>query len=127
MEINKTITSIERTFNEIDCIPIVAFFGSAVRSKAAVIQFVAGVVFAVAGGIGQLVGKNDSKWERVTHLGIEQMLHGFLNVIRALGELLLAITIVGSFFLWLGQATSKNKFEPIYKYDDPSATAICKK
>ncbi|MBX7067375.1 MAG: hypothetical protein K1X28_09100 [Parachlamydiales bacterium] len=121
MELNKTLTNVEKTFNFVDSIPVVGIFSSALRISAAKIQIFVSAIVGLFGLIGQLVSSNVRKWEEITQKAGEHLLHGALNFIRGVGEFLLALTIVGSIGLLAYQHYSENKFEPIIPYSEPPA------
>lgn len=123
MELNKNLTSIEKTFNVAGSIPVVAIFSGLLRSLAAKVQMIAGALIGLIGLIGQLFS-DLAKWENIAHKGLEQFIHGGLNFVRSLGEILLGLTVIGSIGLLIYQSLSKNKFEPIYKYDESAAPAV---
>src|SRR5690606_3990160 len=104
-------------------IPVVALVSSVLRITAAKVQFVAGAVVGILGLIGQMIS-DDVKWENLAQKGLEQLIHGGWNFLRGLGECFIALTVVGSLGLLAGQYLSRNKFEPIYKYEEPAAPAV---
>jgi hypothetical protein len=123
MELNKVLTDAERGFNVCGGIPVVALVSSALRITASKIQFLAGAIVGILGLIGQMVS-DDAKWENLARKGLELLAHGGWNFLRGLGEFVVACTVVGSLGLLVGQYLSKNKFEPIYKYEEPAAPAV---
>lgn len=118
MEVNKTLTDVERGFNIAGGIPVVAVLSGALRAVAGKFQVIAGAIIGILGLIGQMVSNNAAKWEHIAQKGLETVMHGGLNLLRGFGETLVGLTVVGSLGILAGQALSKNKFEPIYKYDE---------
>jgi hypothetical protein len=104
-------TNLERRFNKLACIPLVAIVSSAVRSTIATAQMVAGLILAGIGLLGQLIHKSDLKFDRLTSVGGEHALHGLLNSFRATGEFFLSLTLVGSLFLFI-----QKDYEPVIPY-----------
>lgn len=119
MQINKLATGIETAFNVTNSIPVIAIPGAALRVNAAQVQLVSAAFFALLGFIGQMVQSGNSKWKGMFHYSCDHMMHGALNYIRGFGELLLAITIVGSLVPLIYQLSAKNGFAPIVKYEIP--------
>ncbi|MBX9923057.1 MAG: hypothetical protein K2Y01_03005 [Rhabdochlamydiaceae bacterium] len=124
IQINQLATSVETGFNITNSIPVIAVPGSVLRTNVAQVQFVASAVFALIGFIGQMIQSGNCKWNSVFNNSCEHMIHGALNYFRGLGELLLAVTVVGSLALLAYQLSVKNGFAPIVKYDTSPLTQL---
>jgi hypothetical protein len=121
MEIDDTLTDIETYFNIAGSLPVVSFFSSVLRFLAGKVQAIAGFLICLVGLGGQCFDSDNArKWEGVTHEGGIQLIQGALNMVRSVGECVLALTIFGSLILWFGQAASENGFKPLVPY--PQAT-----
>ena len=116
-EFDETLTTFETAFNVAGSTPFVAIVSGGLRAAAGKIQLLTGLVFGVAGLIGQLTSHNERKWENITHVGLENVKHGALNLIRGLAESIVGLTIVGSLVLLAAQLLSSNRFAPIFKYN----------
>lgn len=117
MQINKLTTAIETAFNVTNSIPVIAIPGATMRTAAAQIQCIAAAVFTLIGFIGQMIRPGITKWDFIFNNGCEHIMHGVLNYLRGVGELFLAVTIVGSLIPLAYQLSVKNGFAPIVKYD----------
>lgn len=116
MYLYKVFTSVEKGFNILGSLPIIAIFTSPIRATGSKIQMFVGGAMGFAGFVSQCVGVKEKKWTNLTGKGGELFLHGALNWIRALGEFILSFTIVGSIGLFIGQLTSPRPFAPIIRY-----------
>lgn len=117
MKINKLTTAVETAFNVTNSIPVIAIPGATMRTAAAQVQCVAAAVFALIGFIGQMIRPGITKWDFIFNTGCEHIMHGVLNYIRGVGELFLAVTIVGSLIPLCYQLYVENGFAPIVKYE----------
>lgn len=118
--ISRAVAKLECRFNAVGSVPVVAIGSAVVRSMFASAQMIAGIACAIVGVIGQLIYSNtesSSKWEEQTNFGMQHTFHGFLNGWRATGELLAAITFVGSLGLLVWQTQRSEGFKPIIGYD----------
>lgn len=115
-EFNKFATSAEKGFNIAGSIPAVGFFPAALRVACGKVQFISGIVFAGIGTLGMMVKPNDPKWDRMARAGIENIIHGALNVIRGLGEAIASLSIIGSVVPLTVNLLHKPKFAPFCEY-----------
>ncbi len=118
MNLNKIFTDVERGFNIVDSIPVVAIFTSPIRVVAAKVQMLLSGIIALIGFAAQVSGLQEKKWKIVTQQGGDLFLHGALNLVRGLGELFLAYTVIGSLALFVYQSVSVKQFAPIVSYDN---------
>lgn len=116
MKLNSLLTEVEKKFNFAGSLPVVGAFSGALRTMAAQAQAIAGAILALFGLIGKLV-HNTSDWSELADVGLQHFVHGVLNFVRGLGEMILAASVVGALGMWLAQYCSKNKFNPIVKYN----------
>lgn len=93
----KYATQAEKVFNVAACIPVLGGLFATVRKFAGMVQFTAALITVIVARTGYLIGQhlgsaqdNLDKWEQLTKAGAEHMIHGALNVIRGLGELLVS-------------------------------------
>jgi hypothetical protein len=112
-EFNEGLDKLERFFNIAGSIPIVGSVSGSIRASLANVQFVTGVVLGVIGLFTRDV--SEPKKVQVVHLGVEHIFQSVLNMIRGIGEMIAAATIVGSVFFLVPQLI-KNSFAPVYKY-----------
>lgn len=100
-KINTFGSDLEKVFNIINCTPFICIFGSYLRPIIGKIQIVAGLIVATVGEIGLLVSTEENplnkKWQALSKLGTEHVIHGCLNVLRGLGE-----AFVSTFTMSLG-------------------------
>lgn len=120
MEIDQVCTRVEKFFNVADSIPLVAIVSSPFRIAVAKVQMMAAIILGLFSFLGQMIQSKEKKWEHLTTKCFEHFIHSVLNVLRGVGEILLSALIIGSGALFLYQFTSKNKFEPIIKYQTDS-------
>lgn len=118
MEIEDTLNEFEKVFNVANSIPFVAIASSPLRVGAGKIQAVVGIIMALVGILGYIVTLGSKKCGFIASTGGENLLHGILNVIRGLGEGILALTVIGSGALLLAQLLTD--FDPIIKYGKPT-------
>ncbi len=122
--INNQAKDIETHFNRLNSVPILAIFGSPLRTMVAAIQIVAAGIFLLiansnlnpAQTLDPVAHKN---WTLIKLAAQDHLTQGFLNVGRAQVEGLLAGTLVGTLVLashYFYQASSDNSFEPLIGY-----------
>ncbi len=123
--INRNCTEVEKIFNVVSCIPFIGVIGSAVRMIAGKIQLIAGIILAGVAQIGVLVESRKEgesslrhKWQALTKLGFEHVLHGCLNVLRGLGETVLATSTLGfgNVALLVPNLINNREFAPYFTY-----------
>jgi hypothetical protein len=127
MHINETFTSVEKKFNIAGSIPLVGVISGSLRSLAGQIQAIAGLVFAAAAVVAQVFDiANSKKWEERSVQGLEYALHGGFNFLRGTLETFGAAMVIPSLISLGVQFTSKNGFEPIFKYGQgfPPSVAV---
>jgi len=113
MTFNETFTKIEKAFNIAGGIPIVGIVSGSLRAMAATIQAVVAFLFAAFSMVAQLIDSaNAGKWEERASLGLEHMIHGGLNYLRAIGEVFTSTLAVPL----IVQLCREDKFEPVFKY-----------
>lgn len=113
MEIEETLTAVEKQFNIFGSIPIVGCISGALRAIAGKIQFAAGIII---GAIGLILHVFNKDHQKLFPTGAGHAIHGALNLLRGTVECILGVTLLGSFALLLIQALSTNGFEPTVKY-----------
>lgn len=118
MEIEDTLNEFEKVFNVVNSIPIVAMASTPLRVAAGKIQAVVGAIMGIFGLLGYIVTLGSKKFGYIASTGGENLLHGVLNIIRGLGEGLLAVTVIGSAGLLIAQLLTD--FDPIIKYNKSS-------
>lgn len=117
MQINETFSAVERNFNIAGSIPFVGVISGSLRSLAGQIQAIAGLIFAVVAVVAQIFDQaNSQKWEERSVQGLEHALHGGFNFLRGTLEAFGAATVIPSLISLGVQCSSKNGFEPIFKY-----------
>ena len=113
MNFNETFTKIEKGFNVAGGIPIVGIVFASLRAAVATIQAVAAFLFAAFSLFAQVIDSaNADKWEERASLGLEHMIHGGLNYLRAIGEVFTSTFAIPL----IVQACREDKFEPVFKY-----------
>lgn len=117
MQLNNLATKVEHNFNIAGSIPIVGVISGGTRIFSGKIQILASLVF---GGVGltNQVFSDKEKWKNMTHAAGEHLIHGVLNVIRAIAEILLGVTVLGSLGLLAYQSSSETGFDPIISYSN---------
>jgi hypothetical protein len=110
-KVNRLLTDVETLANIADAIPVVGIFSSAVRIGAGKVQLAVGACITFVGLLDCLCGNNR---RHVVQLGCDQVLHGFLNIIRGIGTFLLAGT--GLNFVLAAQVFKKDHFAPVIQY-----------
>lgn len=114
--INSLATDCEKLFNIINSTPVICIFGSYIRYYAGIIQMFAGMAIAVIGEICVLLSSEENlfhkKWQSLSLLGTEQVIHGCLNIIRSLAESYLATFTMSLGNLILYIPNMKKDFAP---------------
>jgi len=99
LHVNSAGTQLERIFNVMECLPFICVVTSWVRGFGGQIQLAVGVGVAGIGELGKMsIGKDKplyAKFELLTVLGREQVIHGGLNVLRGMGAGVLATCTMG--------------------------------
>jgi hypothetical protein len=120
-ELNQAFTNIEKGFNIVESVPVVAGWSSALRAVIGAIQAIAGAILGLVGLIGK-AASGDQTWTKLSHEGLAQMGHGAANFLRGVGAFFVATTFFGSLALgalqlW-GRDDNKhgNGFRPIIPY-----------
>lgn len=126
MNINKNLTSIERSFNIACSIPVISLPASIARGCFGLAQTVTGFAIATLASVGQLFAKAQQKptWQKRVSQGFKQLEHGILNWLRAQIEQIGAITVVGSLGFLAFHLNRKEGFDPVYKYNIPPSEAV---
>ena len=121
---NKACSDVERIFNISGCIPAIGILSGAFRTILAKVQVVVGIAITALSELGKFIAKQTSKedlsdkWEMLSRFGLEQTLHGCLNIMIGTGEVL-----AGSYTLGLGNVAflapnliNNRNFMPYFAY-----------
>jgi hypothetical protein len=124
MKINETFKNLETSFNIAASIPGVALLSAPLRATMGKIQFLAGLAIGAFGFICSQFSSSKI-WDQYTATGFTHVIHGALNFIRGVGEFMLGMTFVGSIGLLAAQSARKERFAPIYDYEQfPEPTPV---
>ena len=101
-KINEYGTNVERGFNIAAVVPVLGTLTSAARLTCAKIQFLAGAILACMAEALHFIASKSSvdreflkSMRTLSTLGLEFMIHGVLNYIRATGELVIGTCTLG--------------------------------
>lgn len=124
--INDFCRAAEKVFNVAECMPVVVYVSSPLRSLAGHVQLLAGGVTSIVGMSGHIYSvatKQDAattkKWERLAMFGLEHVIHGSLNILRSLGALFIAnhtFMSLGNVVLIIPNMAQEEKFGPVMEY-----------
>lgn len=121
--LNNASAAVETALNYGACVPILGVIASVATVKFGELQLVLGAATAVTGAIGLGIShlvhsKSHTKkqWNMVTKLGLEHTIHGALNILSGLGEIVLALSTFGLGNLLLIIPYHRNDFKPYYRY-----------
>lgn len=132
---NRVFTNIEKGFNIANSVPIVSVFTSPLRAKLGAIQAVVagalGLGVTIAIGIETLKSQPNQdrirKFGRLQEYAFHHMFHGLLNMIRGVGETIVAVPTMGILnaftFLPLNLMQTP-EFSPIKGYKAPAPAAV---
>lgn len=121
MQINETFNTIEKGFNVAGGIPFVGWISGSLRSSAGIIQAVVALIFAAFSMIAQIFDSaHAQKWEQRATQALEHVVHGGLNYLRGMAEVLTSIFAIPL----IVQCCREEKFEPIFKYGQGFAPAV---
>lgn len=117
-------TDIEKIFNVVSCLPFLGMIGSAIRVVCGKVQIIAGLALSSIAEVGLFLERKENesvlrgKWLVLSKLGLEQVLHGCLNVLRGTGETILSSYTfgVGNVFLLAPNMCNKREFNPYLEY-----------
>lgn len=121
--INSAATMVETSLKCGACLPFVGVIASVAKLYLGHGQVVLGAATAAVGLVGLGIShiapcSNHTKkeWNMVTRLGIEHTIHGALNVLSSLGEIILAVStsFIGNPLLLL--IYYPNDFKPLFPY-----------
>jgi hypothetical protein len=92
-ELNRFFTNVETTFNIAAALPFVSVPSSAIRVAFGVAQMNIGLGVGIASAAHLLMKTitPNRNWKLLSDAGFEHTIHGALNIIRGLGELVVAI------------------------------------
>jgi hypothetical protein len=101
-------TNVERVFNVMDTVPVLAIATSPGRTVMGLVQAVVGLLFAAVSACGaahaRRIGDSESqrKWDVLTGLGLGEAIAGSLLAVRGLAETILAVTTlsIGTILIW---------------------------
>ena len=96
MQLEKTLSKAEEALNLVGYIPLVSIISAAIRSLAGKLQALLSFVFAVGSFIAGWFSPHHKKLKHFQNcrLGIEHLLHGLFNVVRALFEAVPFLSLV---------------------------------
>lgn len=126
VKINFYGTVIEKIFNIAGCMPFLGVASGGLRAFAGKIQIFAGAILVGIGEIGNFVGTHTrvpipemlKKWETLTKIGTEHIIHGCLNVLRGTGEAFIGSMSFGlaNVILLVPNVTKQEHFAPYFLY-----------
>ena len=123
--VNEMGTHVERAFNIAAVVPVLGTLTSAARMTCAKIQFLAGAILACTAEFVHLVASKSSVEKEflvsmriLSALGLEFMIHGVLNYMRAAGELIVGTCTLGlgSIALIVPNIYNYRNFTPVFAY-----------
>jgi hypothetical protein len=103
-------TKVDTLFNVGGSLPVLSIPSGILRCGYGKIQFWAGAFFAALGVAGCLIGKDEKHWNKVYVFGVEHIIHGALNVLVGISEVIPPL-----FLVWL-VARIPNGFAPFVPY-----------
>lgn len=123
--INQTGTDVEKIFNILNSMPFFALLFGPLRVVAGKIQTLTGALLAGLGELGAFIGRQTGappelmhKWNTISKLGLEHIIHGSLNVLRGSGESLIAGYTMGlaNMLLFVPNLSNNRNFAPYFTY-----------
>lgn len=123
--VNQTGTDAEKIFNILNNMPFFALLFGPLRIISGQLQVIAGTIFAGMGELGYFIGNQTGapqdlmhKWQMISKLGLEHMIHGCLNILRGTGEAFIASYTMGiaNVFLFVPNLSNNRNFAPYFTY-----------
>lgn len=91
--INDVSTKLDQALNIITACPVIGGLGAVARIKYGNVQNVAGIAIALFASLATCCSKGETRtqWKKVAVFGCEHAIHGALNVLKGVGEGILAV------------------------------------